>query len=85
MPARNTKSIFMISDFKIFSIKLLKQLYFGILSHTRENTNRGGWEHGISRAIEERICKFQGLIKKEVEFLGMLKKNSCGISTGLSF
>ena len=31
------------------------------------------------------MLKFQGSIKQEVQFLGMLKKNSYGISMGLGF
>ena len=31
------------------------------------------------------MWKFLGPIKKEVEFLGVIKKKSCGISMGLGF
>ena len=32
-----------------------------------------------------RARKVQGLIQKEVEFAGVFKKKSCGISMGLAF
>ena len=31
------------------------------------------------------IWNFQGLIKKEVEFLRLIKKKQCGVSRGLCF
>lgn len=31
------------------------------------------------------MLNFQGLIKKEVQFPGVIKKTSCGISRSLSF
>ena len=37
----------------------------------------------VLRKIE--MGKFQGSIKKEVEFPGVFKKNSCRISVGLGF
>ena len=43
------------------------------------------WGHGISRGIEESMWKFQWSIKQKVEFPGVFKKNSCGISMGLGF
>ena len=52
-----------------------------------------GWGYGVSTrgvVIEERRRASCGnsqfsIIKKEVEFLGVFKKNSCGISMGLCF
>ena len=42
--------------------------------------------NGISRGTEESACEnSRGQLKKEVEFLAMLKKNSCRISMGLGF
>ena len=38
--------------------------------------------YGISRGIEEIV---NGLIKNNLEFPGVIKKKSCGISRGLSF
>ena len=35
--------------------------------------------------LKKEHVKIPGSIKKEVEFLGMLKKNSCGISMALGF
>ena len=52
------------------------------MSYSRK---KQGGRTRISRGIEERTWKFQGSIKKEVEFLGVFKKNSCGISMGPHF
>ena len=38
------------------------------------------WGYGISRCIKESKCIFQGLIKNNVKFLGVIKKKSCGTS-----
>ena len=35
--------------------------------------------------VKNRMWKFQVSIKKEVEFPGVFKKTSCGISMGLGF
>ena len=49
---------------------------------------KGGWVHGIPRGICETktMQNFQGsVIKKEVERLGVIKRNMSRISMGPSF
>ena len=54
------------------------------LDYSRKKT--GGSGYRISRVIEEMAAGFSGgLIKGNVEFLGVIKKKLCGISRSLSF
>ena len=51
-----------------------------------KKTNRGGWGHGISRGIEQRICgNSRGQLKKKQNFQGCSIKNSGEISMDLGF
>ena len=54
------------------------------LGYFRKSTGRvRTWN--FQRYWTKSMLKFQGSIKQEVQFLGMLKKNSYGISMGLGF
>ena len=75
---------------------MLKFLDCTKMGYSRKNPNRGerggggagGLRigNGISRGTEESACEnSRGQLKKEVESLGILKKNSCRISMGLGF
>ena len=58
------------------------------MGYPRKNPNRWGLRigHEISRGIEDRACENSRVeLKKEVELLGVLRKNSCRISMGFSF
>ena len=65
------------------------------LGYSRKNPKRGGGGWGRS-GVELRtwnfqgywkksLWKFEGSIKKEMQFPGVFKKYSCGISRGLGF
>ena len=51
-----------------------------IPENIQSGDSRWGLKGEISRGIEERICEIPRSIKKEVKFLGVFTKNSCGMS-----
>ena len=50
-----------------------------------EKKHTGSWVHGISKGIAKSKQKFENQLKKEVDFLGVIKKKSCAFSIGLGF
>ena len=64
---------------------------------SEKKTNRGGWGYGISSGIEEIASWFfflgggggggggVGIIENKMEFPGVKRKKTCGISRGLGF
>ena len=56
------------------------------MGYSRKSPNRGGVEDTeFLGVLKKSMWKFQGSIKKELEFPGVFLKSSCGISTGLAF